>query len=94
MDYEKILSLVGPIIAAITATGPYGILAMAIISLGGFAVYNSFISKLNRQADQADQDGAGQDAGNTSLDLKNQTDILRNKLKKTEGGFTPEDDNG
>lgn len=92
MEIDKIISLFGPIITAISSTGPYGVLMLVL--LGGLGVfgYNFWVSKINKKADETDQKLAGEDAGKTATDLKNQTDIVRQKLEQVTQDYKPEEE--
>lgn len=77
MNWTDLLQALPGLISMLASAGPYGLVAMV---LGGGALYAAlwyFVRKMNEKVDASDLARGGADAGETSVDLKNQADANR-----------------
>lgn len=77
MNWMQILSAGATLLASLAGAGPWGVVAMALGGAGLIGGIAFLIAKWNKNVDAGDLARAGKDAGDTSVDLKNQADANR-----------------
>ncbi|MDR3608535.1 MAG: hypothetical protein P4M08_14320 [Oligoflexia bacterium] len=90
-------SIFASLLTAVAGASPYGLGAVGGIVLltivGGWIGWNKIVSYLNSSTDSRDQQNAGADAGNTSVDMANQAGAVRQGLDGLQAANPPTDPN-
>jgi hypothetical protein len=74
MNWEVLLKLLPSLLSLFGGAGPWSLVAMGVAALGAAAGVAYLIKKNNDRIDNVERENAGADAGNTSVDLRQQSE--------------------
>jgi hypothetical protein len=74
MNWEVLLKLLPSLLSLFGGAGPWSLVAMGVAALGAVAGVAYLIKKNNDRIDNVERENAGADAGNTSVDLRQQSE--------------------
>jgi hypothetical protein len=72
------------LISGVLGAGPWGIVGMALLAIGSIFGINKLVGYINGKIDARDNERAGADAGQTSVDLTNQVSNNAQAIKNEE----------
>lgn len=95
MSFSTIISMITSLVGGALSAGWPGVAALGLLAIlvptALLVSWKIFVGNLNSRIDGQDQQSAGADAGNTSIDLANQGRAVSNGLDAQEKADLPTD---